>query len=93
MVVLNKKALVDEVAEATGFTKKDCSIVVDSVFAVVSEELGKGNTVDINGFGKFLVKERSARTGVNPATGAKLEIPATTVPTFKASKTLKNNVK
>ena len=90
---LNKKALVEVVAEKTGLTKKADGEYLEVVLATVSETLKDGGKVDLSGFGKFEVKERSARTGINPSTKEKIEIPATRVPGFKASKTLKDLVK
>lgn len=93
METVNKKALVDAVSEKTGFTKKDITAVVDAVFESVATALSEGKTVDVAGFGKFVVKERSARKGVNPATGETIEIAASRVPAFKASRTLKSIIK
>lgn len=90
---LTKKLLADKVAEDLGITKKDSLETVTAVFDTISESLKDGDTVDISGFGKFTVKERAARKGINPATKETIEIPATKVPSFKASKTLKDIVK
>lgn len=92
-VVKTKKVLSEELAQELGLTKKDSLEVVNFVFDQMSETLKKGGTVDINGFGKFTVKKREARTGINPKTKEKIKIKATYVPTFKASKTLKELVK
>ena len=90
---LNKKALAEVVAEKCHVTKKAAGEYVDVVFTTIAEALANGNKVDISGFGKFSVKVRAARTGINPATKATIEIPETKVPVFKASKALKDNVK
>jgi len=90
---LNKKALVDLVAEETGLTKKAAGEAVDCVFEEMKKTLAKGGTVDVYGFGKFEVKKRSAREGINPITKEKIKIAATKVPAFKASKALKEAVK
>lgn len=92
-VVKTKKVLSEELAQELGLTKKDSLEVVNFVFDQMSETLKKGGTVDINGFGKFTVKKREARTGINPKTKEKIKIKATHVPAFKASKTLKELVK
>ena len=92
-IELNKKGLADQVAEQVGLTKKDAAAVVDAVFASITETLAKGGEVDINGFGKFSVKKRAARQGINPQTKEVIKIKAAKVPTFKASKTLKDIVK
>lgn len=90
---LNKKALVDIVAEQTGVTKKSATETVELVFNTIANTLQNGGKVDIPGFGKFEVKHRNSRTGINPATREAIEIPATNVPTFKAAKALKDCVK
>lgn len=92
METINKKALIDLVSERTNITKKDATEIVDAVFTIVKDELSSGKTVDIAGFGKFSVKESAARSGVNPATGEKIEIAASNRVVFKVSKTLKDCV-
>lgn len=91
--VLNKKALAEKLAEVHNLTKKEAAEIVELVFDSVKSELANGGKVDIAGFGKFEVKVRNARTGVNPATGEKIQVPASKVPAFKASKALKESVK
>lgn len=91
--VLNKKALVEVIADQSDLTKKDASKYVDLVFSTITETLANGGKVDITGFGKFEVKHREGRTGINPATREKIEIAASNVPTFKAAKALKDSVK
>lgn len=90
---LTKKALAEDLADKHGLTKKAAGEVVNFVFDEMAKNLKKGNEVDINGFGKFSVKKRAARTGINPLTKEKIKIKATKVPAFKASKTLKDLVK
>lgn len=91
--VMNKKVLAEVVAEKHNLTKKEAGEIVELVFDTVKAELQKGGKVDVAGFGKFEVKHRNARVGINPATKAKIEVPASKVPGFKASKTLKELVK
>lgn len=88
--VLNKKALAEIVAEKCDLSKKAAGDVLDLVFDTVAKTLKDGGRVDIAGFGKFEVKERAAREGVNPATGEKIKIAASKSPKFKASKALKD---
>lgn len=90
---LTKKVLVEELVGKYDMTKKATTEVVNDVFESMSKTLAKGGVVDINGFGKFTVKERAARKGVNPRTGEKIKIKASKAPGFKASKTLKELVK
>lgn len=92
-IVKTKKVLVEELASEKGLSKKDATEIVNFLFDQMSSTLEKGGTVDISGFGKFTVKERAARTGINPLTKEKIEIKATKVPGFKASKALKDLVK
>ena len=91
--VLNKKALIDVVANKLDITKKDATVAVETVFEAISESLVNGNKVDISGFGKFEVKTRAERTGINPATKEAITIPSTKAPSFKAAKALKEAVK
>ncbi len=90
---LNKKALADVVAEKTGITKKAANELVDVTFKTIIETLIDGGAVDIFGFGKFEVKERNARNGINPITKEKIEIAASKSPAFKASRLLKDAIK
>lgn len=90
---LTKKELIEELAAKQEITKKEAGEVVSFVFESIANTLKHGGTVDINGFGKFSVKKRAARTGINPRTKEAIKIKATKVPGFKASKTLKDIVK
>lgn len=90
---MNKSTLVSNVAKTTGLTKKDATAAVDSIFATVTKALADGEKVQLIGFGTFEVRDRAARKGRNPQTGAEIEIPATVVPAFKAGKMLKKAVK
>ncbi len=87
---MNKTELIAAVAEKTGLTKKDAERVVSATFETVTETLKKGDKVSVSGFGIFEVKAREARIGRNPRTKEEIKIPATKLPAFKASKTLKD---
>ena len=89
---MNKTELVAVVAEKSGLTKKDAERVVSATFETITAQLMKGEKVQISGFGIFEVKAREARVGRNPRTKEAIEIPASKVPAFKASKTLKDTV-
>ena len=93
MELTNKKTLSEAIAEKHNMTKKEAGEIVDLVFNNIAETLKDGGRVDITGFGKFEVKTRAARTGINPQTRESIQIPATKVPGFKASKVLKDLVK
>ena len=89
---MNKSELVDAIANETGLTKKDTEVTINSFMNVVSNALAKKDKVQLVGFGTFETRERAAREGVNPSSGAKIKIPATTAPAFKAGKALKEKV-
>jgi len=74
-------------------SKKHADEVVDFIFDTITSCLKKGDEVSIAGFGAFITKARKARTARNPRTGEMVQVPATTVPRFKAGKALKDAVK
>ena len=90
---MNKTELIAAVAENAGLSKKDATAAVTAVFDVIGKGLAKGDKVALPGFGTFEVRNRSARTGRNPQTGAEIKIAASKVPAFKAGKGLKDLVK
>ncbi len=90
---MKKDGLVDAVAQKINSTKTAVEEVIDTVIETIVAELSKGGEVNITGFGKFSVSARAARDGINPQSGAKIRIAATTVPKFKAGKSLKDAVK
>ncbi len=87
---MNKAELIAAVAEKTGLTKKDADKAVAAVFATITDTLAKGDKVTVFGFGNFEVRERAARTGLNPRTKETIKIAASKVPAFKACKALKD---
>ena len=89
---MNKTELVAVVAENAGLTKKDAERVINASIDAITAALIKGEKVQLSGFGTFEAKEREARIGRNPHTKEAIDIPATRVPTFKASKALKDTV-
>lgn len=90
---MNKKELIDVVAEATKLSKKDATVVVDSVFQQITSALSQGKDVKISGFGTFKVKERAERKARNIKTGEEILVPSHKTPVFKAAKQLKDFVK
>ncbi len=90
MAKLMKSNVVDSIVEATGLSKKDANAAVDAFAATVCEALSNGDSVGLIGFGTFEAKRRPARTGRNPQTGDPIDIPAKTVPVFKAGKKLRD---
>ena len=87
---MNKTQLIDVVAAKTDLKKKDAEAAVAAVLDAVAEALAAGDKVQLIGFGTFEVKERAARTGRNPATGAEIKIPACKYPAFSAGAKLTN---
>ena len=90
---MTKMDLIDAVAGKVGLTKADAGRAVDTVLGSVETALAKGEKVTITGFGTFEVRQRAARMGRNPQTGAPLHIAASKSPAFKAGKGLKDAVK
>jgi len=89
---VNKGDVVLLVAEKAGLSKVDATRAVDAVLAGIREALERGETVNLIGFGSFSVRERAARTGLNPRTKETIQIAATKNPVFKAGKALKDAV-
>ena len=88
---MNKTELIAEVAKKCGLSKKDAEKAVNATFDTVTDALCSGK-VQLVGFGGFETKTREARMGRNPKTKESIEIPATTVPVFKAGKALKDKI-
>ncbi|WP_455204135.1 HU family DNA-binding protein [Kaarinaea lacus] len=89
---MNKAELVEAVAESADISKAAANRAVDGLIAAISDALSKGDQVSLVGFGTFLVRERAARTGRDPRTGAPIQIKASKNPAFKAGKALKDAV-
>jgi DNA-binding protein HU-beta len=89
---MNKADLIDAIAKKAEMTKKDAGVALDAIIEAISGSLAKGEKVTLVGFGTFDVRDRKARTGVNPRTKAKIKIPASKAPVFKAGKELKGKV-
>jgi DNA-binding protein HU-beta len=91
--VVTKNEFVDRVADKSGLGKGEAAKAVDAVLDSLQEVLSRGGEVNFTGFGKFSVADRSARQGVNPQTGEKIQIAASRVPRFSAGSSLKGAVK
>jgi len=89
---MNKAELVSAVADKACTSKKDTEAVLSAFTAVIEEALKAGDKVQLTGFGAFEVKERAARTGINPSTKQPIEIPASKSVSFKAGKLLKDAI-
>lgn len=90
---MNKTDLINTVAEDAGISKKDASKAIEATFETITTALAAGEKVQLVGFGVFETRERAARKGRNPQTGAEIEIAATKAPAFKPGKALKDAVK
>ena len=89
-----RKDLVEAIAnDVEGLTKKQIDAVLEAAIENIVLALEKGDEVKLAGLGNFVVKTRAARDGVNPSTGAKIQIAASKVPGFKPAKALKERVK
>jgi DNA-binding protein HU-beta len=89
---MNKSELIDAMAEAADVPKAAAGRALEALTDSIAVALKNGDSVSIIGFGTFTVKERAARTGRNPQTGASIEIAASKSPSFKAGKALKDAV-
>jgi|TARA_R110002050_G_scaffold85747_9_gene182929 DNA-binding protein HU-beta len=89
---MNKQELVSAMAEKSGLTKADSDKLLKAFEETLKETLGKGESIQLIGFGTFSVSERSARTGRNPQTGKEIQIAAKKVVKFKAGKALDQTI-
>ncbi len=89
---MNKSELIDAIADSADISKAAAGRAVDAVVESVTNALKGGDQVTLIGFGTFSVKDRAARTGRNPQTGAEIQIKAAKIPSFKAGKALKDAV-
>ncbi len=87
---LTKADLTEDVLLLGGFSRRDAEVLVESLFDAVTGAIRRGEKIEVRGFGSFRIRERGPRTGRNPKTGAKVEIPAKRVPYFKPSKELRD---
>jgi integration host factor subunit beta len=87
--VMTKAELVDEVARVVQLTKKQAETIVNIVFDSIVESLRSGQKIELRGFGSFRLRSRKSRTGRNPKTGEKVEVPSKKIPYFKPGKELK----
>lgn len=90
---MTKGDLIEALASRAGVSKKAAGDLLDAFVGIVTEKIKTGEKVAITGFGAFSISHRAARTGINPQTKEKIEIPAMDVPKFTAGKTLKEAVK
>lgn len=89
---MTKADLVDQVLKVGALTRRDGEVIVDTFFAGIAEALQADDKVEIRGFGSFRTRQRNSRTGRNPKTGSRVDVPAKRVPYFKPSKELREDV-
>src|SRR3954465_4132623 len=89
---MTKADLIEEVSTLADVTRKDGEVIVETIFDSIVKSLRAGDKIEIRGFGSFRTRQRKPRTGRNPKTGAKVEVPAKKIPFFKPSKELKDLV-
>ena len=89
---MTKAELVETVSDQIHLTKKQTELVVNTVFQSITDSLSDGKKVELRGFGSFRIRERNARVGRNPKSGAQVDVPAKRVPFFKAGKDLRELV-
>ncbi len=90
---MTKSELVEAIVEMEGqITRREAEVVVNDIFTAIGDALGRGERVELRGFGSFYTKQRDARVGRNPKTGESVHVPAKTVPQFKPGKELRERV-
>ncbi|MCL2846242.1 MAG: HU family DNA-binding protein [Firmicutes bacterium] len=88
---MKKAEIVEQIAEKFQMTKKETNAIIDEFSMILTNALKRGDEVALD-IGKFHVKKRAERTGVNPATGEKIKVPAKVVPNFKPSKKFRESI-
>ena len=89
---MNKSKLIDTIASEAGISKADAARALNATIDAITNAMSSGDGVQLTGFGSFVVRDRAARTGRNPKTGAAIQIAASKVAAFKAGKNLKEAV-
>ncbi len=89
---MTKADLIEDVARSVEMSRKDSEVIVETIFESIVKSLRSGDKIEIRGFGSFRTRQRDARVGRNPKTGARVEVPAKKIPYFKPSKDLKDLV-
>jgi integration host factor subunit beta len=89
---LTKTDLIEEVARVTELLQKDAAVIVECIFDSMVKAIERGDKIEIRGFGTFRTRQRRGRIGRNPKTGARVEVPAKTIPFFKPSQELRDAV-
>jgi len=91
-MTMTKADIIERIHERVGFSKKEASEVVESVFEVMKNQLEDGDTVKLSGFGKFVINDKGSRKGRNPQSGEEIVITGRRVLSFKPSQVLKKTI-
>jgi integration host factor subunit alpha len=91
-MTMTKADIIERIHERVGFSKKEASEVVESVFEVMKNRLEEGDTVKLSGFGKFVINDKVPRKGRNPQSGEEIVITGRRVLSFKPSQVLKKTI-
>ncbi len=89
---MTKADLINEVVKVSNLTKKETELIVNTIFDNITDALGKGEKVELRGFGSFRIRHRNARKGRNPKTGTSVSVPEKRIPFFKVGKRLRELV-
>lgn len=89
---MNKSQLIEAAADKADQSKSDVAATLDALLETIQDAVGRGDKVVLTGFGTFERRDRAARTGRNPQTGAEIKVPASKAPAFKAGKAFKDAV-
>lgn len=90
---MTKSDLIDKIVEKhPNMTKKNIDYIINSVFSSIKDSLKNGDKVEIRGFGSFKIRDKNSKTGRNPKTGSKVEVPEKKVPYFKPGKEIKEEL-
>ncbi len=90
---MNNKEFISELADRTGYTIKDTSLLINALLEEVTQQLEEGNAISIQGFGAFEVKKKSERISINPTTKQRMLVPPKLVLSYKPSNLLKEKFK
>jgi len=89
---MNKSELIEALADKTNLPLREASSITNTILETMIEALAKGDSIEIRGFGSFVVKEYESYFGRNPKTGDKIKVPPKKLPFFKVGKELKERV-
>ncbi|MBF0360024.1 MAG: integration host factor subunit alpha [Oligoflexia bacterium] len=89
---MTKSDIANRLYKEAGLSRKEAQNLVDQLFKIIKETLARGEKIKISGFGNFIIRDKSTRTGRNPQTGGTLEIAARRVLTFRPSNVLKDDI-